>query len=160
MHHKFDVKSLPDWSQSSSAPHWLVFAKIGELVGGICSDQEGVLQNTSEFRLNIMYDDGDDVLEMSDSYRTPLLCPVDILKSPGVTQWSILIDEKSDEKIDQAMRGRNDKNQDVIMVTKEGLGNVYEKPKMLFAERVRSTQEEVRDLIWAWLTDTHEDEET
>ncbi|KAL5500934.1 ADI1_2 [Sanghuangporus vaninii] len=60
--------------------------------------------------------------------------PADILESPSVTQMSILVDEKSDEKIDQAMRGSDYKTQDVFIVTKEGLGNAHEKPKLFFAE--------------------------
>ena len=61
--------------------------------------------------------------------------PVETLKSLGVSYWSIPVDEKTDEKIDQVAEERDYKNRDVINVTKEGLGDSYEaKLKMFFTE--------------------------
>ena len=40
--------------------------------------------------------------------------PVEILKSLGVSYWSIPVDEKTDEKIDQVAKERDYKNRDVI----------------------------------------------
>ncbi|KAL5514141.1 hypothetical protein ACEPAG_2902 [Sanghuangporus baumii] len=68
--------------------------------------------------------------------------PVDTLKAIGVSYWSIPVDEKTDEKIDQVARERDYKNRDIINVTKEGLGDAYEeKLKTFFAEHMHEDEE-------------------
>ena len=57
------------------------------------------------------------------------------LTSLGISYWHIPVDEETDKKIDQVAKERGYKNRDVINVSKEGLGDVYEeKLKIFFAE--------------------------
>lgn len=61
---------------------------------------------------------------------------VDTLKNLGVLYWNIPL-EGNEDAIDAIAREREYKNRDVINVTKEGLGDLYdEKLKTFFAECV------------------------
>ena len=50
------------------------------------------------------------------------------LKAIHISHWSILIDDTGswEQQIDQVAKERGYKNRDVINVTKEGLGDLYE----------------------------------
>jgi 1,2-dihydroxy-3-keto-5-methylthiopentene dioxygenase len=56
------------------------------------------------------------------------------LEAIGAKYWQIPIDEEWEDKINQVARERDYKNRDVINVTKEGLGDVYESKLKTFYE--------------------------
>jgi len=82
----------------------------------------------------------------------------EILKSTGVLHWHIPTTEQS--QIDAVATERNYKNRDVITITKDGLGDLYEsKLKSFYEEYVLPSKIISKSKLSKNIRHMHEDEE-
>jgi len=79
-----------------------------------------------------------------DSYITVPSATLDAL---GVLHWSIPLHDGWESEIDRVAGERDYKNRDVVLITKEGLGDAYEsKIQMFYAEHMHD-DEEIRYIL-------------
>jgi len=65
--------------------------------------------------------------------------PDEILKSIGILYWHIPTNQQS--QIDVIVQERNTKDRDIITITKEGLGDLYEPKLKIFSQEYVMPQE-------------------